>query len=78
MRASQTRLPGLPATPHSAHAQGLRSRLGAEAEKFVNDLKFPTKRCAASFVLGNAQPERNRGGPRRVWSCGQRAYSTGW
>lgn len=45
---AQTRLPGLPGTPHSAHAQGLRSHLGAEAEKYVDEL------CGVCFRAGIA------------------------
>lgn len=48
--SAQPRLPGVPGTPHSAHEQGLRSHLGAEAEKFVDDLNKVCLRAGVANV----------------------------
>lgn len=49
--SSQPRLPGVPGTPHDAHAQGLRSHLGAEAEKFVDDLNKVCFRAGVACIF---------------------------
>jgi hypothetical protein len=50
MSPSQRHLPGLAGNPHSAHLQGLRSHVGAEAEKFIDELHAVCARAGLAWV----------------------------